>query len=187
MCGDKYLTPHAYISVINIFHHGHYMNTRKFNVSLNRQARDISKAYRLYLHSMKAGLQGISTFTVARRPFIPRLYRQPSVNPAVDSQVQTGLHGFGYTTPAPRRLTSISRTMSSLPTTQKGVLISKIGGPEVLEYKTDLPVPSPKEGEVLVKTTSLPLISSTHTSERVYMTLPNLRFWAKKAPVPLLL
>ncbi|KAM5476188.1 NADPH:quinone reductase [Microsporum audouinii] len=41
--------------------------------------------------------------------------------------------------------------MSSLPATQKGVLVSKIGGPEVLEYKTDLPVPSPKEGEVLVK------------------------------------
>ncbi|KAF3483131.1 ZTA1 [Arthroderma uncinatum] len=41
--------------------------------------------------------------------------------------------------------------MSSIPATQKGVLVSKIGGPEVLEYRTDLPVPSPKEGEVLVK------------------------------------
>lgn len=39
----------------------------------------------------------------------------------------------------------------SIPTTQKGVVISKIGGPEVLEYKTDLPVPVPKEGQVLVK------------------------------------
>jgi len=33
----------------------------------------------------------------------------------------------------------------------KGVLVEKTGGVEVLQYKTDLPVPSPKEGEVLVK------------------------------------
>jgi NADPH2:quinone reductase len=41
--------------------------------------------------------------------------------------------------------------MASLPTTMKGVLIEKTGSPEVLQYKTDLPVPTPKEGEVLVK------------------------------------
>ena len=33
----------------------------------------------------------------------------------------------------------------------KGILIEKTGGTEVLQYKTDLPVPVPKEGEVLVK------------------------------------
>lgn len=33
----------------------------------------------------------------------------------------------------------------------KGVLIEKTGGTEVLQYKTDIPVPEPKEGEVLVK------------------------------------
>lgn len=33
----------------------------------------------------------------------------------------------------------------------KGVIIEKTGGVEVLQYKTDLPVPVPKEGEVLVK------------------------------------
>jgi hypothetical protein len=44
------------------------------------------------------------------------------------------------------------RTMAtSIPKTMKGVLIEKTGGVEVLEYKTDLPVPSPQEGEVLVK------------------------------------
>lgn len=32
-----------------------------------------------------------------------------------------------------------------------GVIISNTGGTEVLEYRTDLPVPVPKEGEVLVK------------------------------------
>ncbi|KAK2746323.1 NADPH:quinone reductase [Myotisia sp. PD_48] len=46
----------------------------------------------------------------------------------------------------------ISRAMSSTaPSVQIGIQISKAGGPEVLEYKTDLPVPTPKEGQVLVK------------------------------------
>lgn len=40
---------------------------------------------------------------------------------------------------------------SSVPKTQKGVIIEKNGGTEVLQYKTDLEVPTPKEGEVLVK------------------------------------
>ncbi|KAI9713156.1 MAG: NADPH:quinone reductase [Bogoriella megaspora] len=40
---------------------------------------------------------------------------------------------------------------SEIPKTMSGVIISKNGGTEVLEYKTDLPVPQPKEGEVLVK------------------------------------
>ncbi|KAL2070547.1 hypothetical protein VTL71DRAFT_13573 [Oculimacula yallundae] len=44
------------------------------------------------------------------------------------------------------------RTMAtSIPKTMKGVLIEKTGGVEVLQYKTDLPVPTPKAGEVLVK------------------------------------
>jgi len=33
----------------------------------------------------------------------------------------------------------------------KGVYIEKTGGPEVLQYKTDIPLPELKEGEVLVK------------------------------------
>ncbi|KAK7754389.1 NADPH:quinone reductase [Diatrype stigma] len=41
--------------------------------------------------------------------------------------------------------------MASIPSTMKGVIIEKQGGTEVLQYKTDLPVPEPKEGEVLVK------------------------------------
>ena len=40
---------------------------------------------------------------------------------------------------------------SSIPSTMKGVIIEKTGGTEVLLHKTDLPVPKPKEGEVLVK------------------------------------
>jgi hypothetical protein len=44
-----------------------------------------------------------------------------------------------------------ARKMSSLPKTMSGVIIEKTGGAEVLQWKTDLPVPTPKEGEVLVK------------------------------------
>jgi NADPH2:quinone reductase len=43
------------------------------------------------------------------------------------------------------------RKMSSLPQTMKAVQIEKTGGTDVLQYKTDVPVPEPKEGEVLVK------------------------------------
>lgn len=43
------------------------------------------------------------------------------------------------------------RTMASVPKTMKGVWIEKTGGPDVLLYKEDIPVPEPKEGEVLVK------------------------------------
>jgi NADPH2:quinone reductase len=39
----------------------------------------------------------------------------------------------------------------SIPTTQKAVQISRTGGPEVLEFKADIPVPTPKEAEVLIK------------------------------------
>lgn len=52
----------------------------------------------------------------------------------------------------PTRL-ELARTMSSIsiPKIMKGVLMTKPGGPEVLQYKTDLPVPIPRAGEVLVK------------------------------------
>lgn len=40
---------------------------------------------------------------------------------------------------------------SGIPKTMKGVLIEKTGGTEVLQYRTDLPVPEPKDGELLVK------------------------------------
>jgi NADPH2:quinone reductase len=41
--------------------------------------------------------------------------------------------------------------MSSLPKTMKAVVIEKTGGTDVLQYKTDVEVPSLKDGEVLVK------------------------------------
>ncbi|KAI9821745.1 MAG: NADPH:quinone reductase [Pycnora praestabilis] len=45
----------------------------------------------------------------------------------------------------------MASSSSPIPKTMSGVLIEKTGGSEVLQYKTDLPVPEPKEGEILVK------------------------------------
>ena len=42
-------------------------------------------------------------------------------------------------------------TSISIPEVMKGVQMKNFGGPEVMQYRTDLPVPSPREGEVLVK------------------------------------
>jgi len=39
----------------------------------------------------------------------------------------------------------------SIPSTQKAVVIEKTGGPEVLDYRTDHPVPTPQDGQILVK------------------------------------
>lgn len=41
--------------------------------------------------------------------------------------------------------------MASIPQTMSGIVIDAPGGPDVLKYKTDLPVPTLQEGEVLVK------------------------------------
>ncbi len=46
---------------------------------------------------------------------------------------------------------SSSSSPPSIPEYMKGVLIEKTGGTEVLQYREDLPIPVPKEGEVLVK------------------------------------
>jgi len=48
-------------------------------------------------------------------------------------------------------LFSRAMTSQSIPDTMDGVIINKNGGTEVLEFKTDLPVPQPKENEVLIK------------------------------------
>ena len=41
--------------------------------------------------------------------------------------------------------------MAPIPRTMSGILIEEVGGIEALKWKTDLPVPELKEGEVLVK------------------------------------
>ena len=40
---------------------------------------------------------------------------------------------------------------SALPTTMKGVIIERTGGVDVLQYRTDLPLPQPQPGQILVK------------------------------------
>ena len=40
---------------------------------------------------------------------------------------------------------------TSIPNLMKGVLIEKVGATDVLDYKSDIPVPVPKDGEVLIK------------------------------------
>lgn len=40
--------------------------------------------------------------------------------------------------------------MGPLPEAMSGILFAKTGGVEALQYRTDLPVPELKEGEVLV-------------------------------------
>ncbi|KAI1828040.1 hypothetical protein F4861DRAFT_240333 [Xylaria intraflava] len=46
---------------------------------------------------------------------------------------------------------NFTRAMSSVPSTMKGIHIAKTGGVEVLEHKTDIPVPTPTDGNILVK------------------------------------
>lgn len=41
--------------------------------------------------------------------------------------------------------------MADIPKTMRGVAISTPGGVDVLDLKSDLPVPEPQEGQVLVK------------------------------------
>ena len=59
------------------------------------------------------------------------------------------------TLPSSTRLSQLrlhtTMTSVSIPKTMKGVQMENFGGPEVLQYKTDLPIPVPASGEVLVK------------------------------------
>ena len=41
--------------------------------------------------------------------------------------------------------------MTNLPATMRAVLLTGHGGPEMLEYREDVPVPAPAPGEVLVR------------------------------------
>ena len=46
---------------------------------------------------------------------------------------------------------STSTSNSTIPATMSAIVIEQTGGPEVMKYKTDVPVPVPKGDEVLIK------------------------------------
>ena len=63
----------------------------------------------------------------------------------------TTLH-FATRFSSPRYYSTLLTMASfSIPSRMNGVQIQHFGGPEVLQYKTDLPVPTPGAEEILVK------------------------------------
>ena len=46
---------------------------------------------------------------------------------------------------------SAAAEIPEIPKTMKAVVINKLGGSDVLEYKDDVPVPEPTEGWMLVR------------------------------------
>ena len=97
---------------------------------------------------------------------------------------------------------SFTRTMASqsMPKTMKGVQISKNGGVDVLEY-TDMPVPTPKDGEVLIKNEFIgvnyidtyasyptqhhnaPILSSNTSSQKYQLSHPDTSAQASTPPL----
>jgi NADPH2:quinone reductase len=55
------------------------------------------------------------------------------------------------TIPSPLSITKSQYRNMSVPSSQQAIVIETTGGPEVLQFKTDFPVPAPKAGELLVK------------------------------------
>lgn len=70
-----------------------------------------------------------------------RSYLSPPPSPALSPSV------FSQTAQA--KMSSSSNP--AIPKLMKGILIEKTGGTEVLQYRDDLPIPVPKDGEVLLK------------------------------------
>lgn len=53
--------------------------------------------------------------------------------------------------PLTKEFNKVQHRTMSIPSNQRAILVEKTGGPEVLQLKTDYPVPTLKEGELLVK------------------------------------
>lgn len=85
--------------------------------------------------------------SLARRAYLhPTLYRLAALRRQLITSTPSN--------PAPnylRNRTRIASTMAPIPQTMRAVVVEKTGGPEVLEYRTDYPIPAPKQGQVLIK------------------------------------
>ncbi|KAI1733614.1 hypothetical protein F4680DRAFT_463007 [Xylaria scruposa] len=90
------------------------------------------------------------SFRIASRPALI-VSRRVS---AIASHISRTHPLLNSTTPIPGSVGTsrhFASAMAPVPNTMKGVLINKTGGTEVLEYKTDIPVPTPIDGDILVK------------------------------------
>ncbi|KAK1755918.1 quinone oxidoreductase [Echria macrotheca] len=56
-----------------------------------------------------------------------------------------------HRTATPRSTARQASTMAPIPKNMSGILIEENGGVDVLKWKTDLPVPQPQDGEILVR------------------------------------
>src|SRR5262249_37213050 len=56
-----------------------------------------------------------------------------------------------YTAAAVREKETVTMPSATIPTTMKAVLLTGHGGLDKLVYRTDVPVPAPAEGEVLIE------------------------------------
>lgn len=70
--------------------------------------------------------------------------------------LRSHLHPLTYSASSPlhqttKSYTTTTTTMSPIPATMKAILVEQTGGPEVLQFKPNYPVPTPQEGQLLVK------------------------------------
>lgn len=80
--------------------------------------------------------------------FLPRLQLLTSHIPLPSAQPATSIVAANK---GPTYALRATMSTHSIPKTMKGVLVEKTGGVEVLQYLTNLPVPEPKEGQLLIK------------------------------------
>ena len=85
---------------------------------------------------------------VASLRYFSRLRPAQSRLIALTSQLQSSTFDPRPFSPTlPRFLSSTLSQRANM----KAVIVEKTGGPEVLKYTTDIPTPTPKDGEVLIK------------------------------------
>ncbi|KAJ5106951.1 hypothetical protein N7456_003626 [Penicillium angulare] len=82
---------------------------------------------------------------------IPTLRRGCLRLAALRTQFPTRPTSTPTSTPIQRPFAFIPSRAMSVPTTMKAVVVEQTGGPEVLQYKTSHPVPTPQEGQLLVR------------------------------------